>query len=305
MLASILAATVLRVFLGSSPAVLVDEMRRLSVVRDNDQRFAALTRMLDERNLPFSVESFTIDKPVGREPRTRGRNIVVSLGEGRNILVIGAHYDAARLPDGSLSQGAIDNGASSVMLVSLAEALRAERLSMQLRIVWFDMEETGHFGSRRYVESHGSDRIWGMLNFDINAYGDTLLFGAPREIGPRQQQNPEGKDAPLRRALLHTCADELLDCVRFPEMPPSDDRSFGRAGIPTLSIAMIPAIEVLQLWLMQHGDRESGLARGSAPTAWRTIHTKEDVPEKVDGATIARMQRFALAFIRRLSSSHE
>jgi len=32
-------------------------------------------------------------------------------------IVVGAHYDAVRLSDGTLSRGAVDNAASSVILV--------------------------------------------------------------------------------------------------------------------------------------------------------------------------------------------
>jgi Zn-dependent M28 family amino/carboxypeptidase len=293
MLMLIAAASFLQASPALSPMALVDDVRKLTVAQDNDQRFEVLTRMLHERNVPFTVEPFTIEKPVAREPRTRGRNIIVSLGEGADELVIGAHYDAVRLRDGSLSRGAVDNGASSVLLVYLAEALRAEPLQMRVRVVWFDMEETGHFGSLRYVEAHAADRIRAMLNLDINAYGDTILFAAP----------PEVDDAWLRRTIVHTCADQSIDCVRFASLPESDDRSFGKAGIPTLSIAMLPALEAHQFWLFQNGDSASGLARGFVPAVWRTIHTTNDVVDKVDGASMARMHRFALALVRQLSSS--
>ena len=57
-------------------------------------------------------------------------------------IVVGARYDAERLQDGTLSQGAVDDGASrSVILVRVAEALRQRPPSMRVKVVWFDMEE--------------------------------------------------------------------------------------------------------------------------------------------------------------------
>ena len=100
----------------------------MAAATSNEARFDALTALLRSRGLTFTVEPFTIEKPVGREPRTEGRNIVVTIGEGPEEVVIGAHYDAVRLADGSLSPGAVDNAASSVMLIRLAEALRTETL---------------------------------------------------------------------------------------------------------------------------------------------------------------------------------
>ena len=139
----------------------------------------------------------------------------MTVGEGPELVVIGAHYDAARLADGSLSRGAVDNAASSVMLVRVAEALRAEKLAVRVRIVWFDMEELGLVGSAHYVKQHASDRFAAMLNFDINGFGDTIRV--------RASALPE--NAALRRKFVETCADENVACVGFPQMPPGDDRS--------------------------------------------------------------------------------
>ena len=265
------------------PPSLIEDVRKLAVSTTNEQRFDALTAILATRKIPFTVEPFALEKPL--RGRSEGRNIVVTLGQGASDLVIGAHYDAAYLRDGTLSRGAVDNAGSSVLLVHLAEALGKESLRQRVRIVWFDMEELGVIGSTRYLAAHRDDRIVAMLNFDINAYGDTILFG-----------DPPGGDAPaLRRALMQTCADEQADCVRFGALPNSDDRPFGKAGIPTLSIAVLPAEEAHQLWLLLEG------ANGSTPPAvLRVIHTPEDVIEKVDAAAIARMQRFALALVKKV-----
>jgi Zn-dependent M28 family amino/carboxypeptidase len=243
--------------------------------------------MLRARNLTFTVERFTIDKPRGREPRTEGRNVVVSLGDGPGELLIGAHYDAVRLADGTLSKGAVDNGASSVLLVRLAEALRAEKLALRLRIVWFDMEELGLLGSARYVQQHASDRIVAMLNLDINAYGTTVVFG------PSERADNAG----LRRAFVQTCAAEDVACVGFAQMPPGDDRSFVKAGIPTVSFGVVPALDAHQLWLMVNGAG-AGLAQGATPAILRTIHTAEDTSAKVDAETMARVLRFTLSLAR-------
>jgi Zn-dependent M28 family amino/carboxypeptidase len=270
---------------------LVDDARRLTAAATNDARFDALTAILRSRGLTFTVEPFTIAKPVGREPRTEGRNVVLTIGEGSQDLVIGAHYDAVRLPDGSLSRGAVDNAASSVMLIRLAETLRAESLPLRIRVVWFDMEETGLIGSAQYVKQHATDQIAAMLNFDINAYGDTIMFG-PAE-------RPE--NAALRRAFVQTCAAEDIPCVGFAQMPPSDDRSFVRAGVPAISVAIVPAVDVHQLWLMMNAGAKSGLAEGMAPSILRTIHSPEDTPDKLNEEAMRRVQRFAVSLVRSIT----
>src|SRR5689334_14306334 len=189
---------------------LVADVRTLAAATDNDARFDALTALLKAHNLPFTVETFTLDKPpaaspnAAPDPRTRGRNVVVTLGKGRDTIVVGAHYDAKWISDKTLSKGAVDNGASSVMLVHAAAALKTQRLKSKVTFVWFDFEESGLLGSAKYAEAHANDRITAMLNYDINGYGNTVLFGPP----------PGPLDPRLARTMLETCAAERVDCLR-------------------------------------------------------------------------------------------
>jgi len=269
---------------------LVSEVRTLSAATDPDGRFGALTALLNTHNLQYTVEDITLDKAPPGDVRTHGRNVIVTIGKGADQIVVGAHYDAKRLMDGSLSKGAVDNGASSVVLVRVAEALQAKRPRTRVTFVWFDFEENGLLGSAKYVEQHAGDRIRAMVNYDINGYGDTVLFGPP--MG--------GVDPRLGTLFLEACVAEKVDCLRFEGMPPGDDRSFGAKKIPSLSVAILPAAEAHQLWLMLHA-KSAGLAQGFQPPIFTTIHTPTDTPEKLDGAGMAMAQRLATAFIRRLS----
>lgn len=290
-------ALVFLVFLhgAQSPASenFLNDVRRMTAAETNDDRFTALTAMLRARNLTYSVQLFTLDQPIRREPRTEGRNVIVTIGTGTESIVVGAHYDAVRLPDGTLSRGAVDNASSSIILVRLAEALRADDLPRQVKMIWFDMEELGLIGSRRYIDAYGTGGLVAMLNFDVNGYGDTVLYGPSERDESRN----------LRRHLMSACAAEARSCIAFPQMPPGDDRSFVGAKIPTLSIAALPAIEAHQLWLAMNAPKDSGLAQGHTPAILRTIHTPEDRAEKVDGETMTWMLQFAQALVREVARS--
>ena len=102
----------------------------------------------------------------------------------------------------------------------------------------------------------------------------------------------------LRRAFVQTCATEEMSCVGFPEMPPGDDRSFVKAGVPALSIAIVPADDAHQLWLMMNAGASSGLTQGTLPSILRTIHTPDDSPEKLNEEAMRRVQRFAVSLVR-------
>src|SRR6185436_8061864 len=165
--AAMMMHVVLAVLAALQAAPAVDPMRaaveQLTTTASNEERFEAVTALLRARKIPFAVERFTIEKPIGREPRTEGRNIVATFGSGANPIVVGAHYDATRLQDGTLSHGATDNAGSSVILATIAESLLAQPPAGRVTLVWFDMEELGLIGSQKYIEAHAGERIGAML----------------------------------------------------------------------------------------------------------------------------------------------
>jgi Zn-dependent M28 family amino/carboxypeptidase len=288
--AALLALPLLQAAAAAPP---LDDVRALTSAGSNDARFEAVTKLLEARGVPFAVEPFTPPAGQRRDPRTSGRNIVVTIGAGREHVLIGAHYDAVHFADGSMSPGAVDNAASAVVLVRLAAALRRDAPPIAVRLVWFDMEEGGLIGSQQYAAAHAADRPLAMLNFDINGYGETVMFG-----------QPQGSKAPaLDRAMALACAAEALDCLRFPAMPPGDDRTFGKAGIPALSIAVLPAIEAHQAWLTFNAREKSGLAAGATLPIMQTIHTPNDTLEKVQPAAIDQQVRLAAALVRQLAAA--
>jgi Zn-dependent M28 family amino/carboxypeptidase len=254
----------------------------------NEARFDVLVGMLKSRGIPFAVEPFTVE-PRKSDPRTQGRNIVVTVPGDTPEIVIGAHYDAVRLQDGALSKGIVDNAASVVILVRLAETLAKVRPKSQLRIVFFDMEELGLLGSERYALSQRERKTLAMVNLDVNAFGDALIYG------PRAASTTV-----VFQAMQQTCAEVARTCVEFPRMPPSDDLSFQKAGVPTLSIATVPELQAHQLWLLINGEKESGLQERFVPQVLRTIHTAADNSSLADPRAMAQTYRALLGLVRRL-----
>ena len=256
----------------------------------NDARFDVLTSMLTERHVAFAVEPFTIEPPKG-EPRTQGRNVVVTIPGRSPEIVIGAHYDAARLPDGTLSRGAVDNAASTAILARLAEGLAKMRLRTQTRIVFFDMEELGLLGSAEFVRAHRDRPMRAMVNLDVNAFGDAVI------IGPRTASNGFAL-----ASLRASCVVIAAACVEFPRMPPSDDISFQKGGVPAVSMATVPAAQAHQLWLLLNGGKESGLQPGFTPRLLDTIHTAADTSALVDRDAMAQAYRITVSFVTTLSA---
>ncbi|HEY0556964.1 MAG TPA: M20/M25/M40 family metallo-hydrolase [Thermoanaerobaculia bacterium] len=260
----------------------------------NAGRFEALQGILKERGTPFEAQRF-------ESPKGEGHNLVATFGAGGREIVVGAHYDAVKLKDGSLSQGMVDDGAGVIALLRLAEALRGRPLRHRVRIVFFDQEELGLLGSKAFVAARKAGDITqdiakdiaADVNFDIDAYGETLLFG-----GGKGEAN-----APLDRALQRVCAARRLSCLEFSEYPSGDDRSFNAAGIPNVSVAFLPAVEAHQLWLLLNGGPDSGLKQGFLPDVVNHMHSPGDTLEKVDPATLDRASGLLLDLVLELDAT--
>ena len=222
---------------------LVAEAERLAVP-SNAERIAALEATLDRRGLPYEAHAFTGSGDPD-DPRPVGRNLVLTFGTRVPELIVGAHADAARLDDGSLSRGVVDNASGVVALLELAETLRDDPPARRVRVVFFDMEEVGLRGSAAFAATLDPAAVAAMVNVDIVGYGDAVYFGPD---GSDREASPDARrDAPtLAQRVQQVCVDQAMVCVGTPRMPPSDDRSFIAAGIPAVSIALLPATEAAQ-----------------------------------------------------------
>ena len=284
MRAFVLAAVSATAVLLAAPAAAEPAATRAEVAGfakpSNPDRRLYLESLLKARGIPYEVVAF--EGGAKGKPET-GHNVVVTIGRGRREIVLSAHYDAERLKDGTLVDGVVDNAASAVALVQAADKLRRQRLRHRVRIIFFDQEEMGLIGSRKYLETRRPGEIAAAVNFDINGYGDTVMYGLPH----RQDTVPT-------LALRRICAARALECLAFPSYPPSDDLSFLAAGVPVVSIAHQPGKDAHQMWLLLNAGEDAGLQKGVLPSVFRVIHTKADVMDLIDPATVEAAARLAV-----------
>jgi hypothetical protein len=258
---------------------------------DHDARLAALRTLLVQQGLDHRLVEFANPHPE-RDPRPLGHNVEVLLGppDAAREIVVGAHYDAARLADGSHSDGMVDNAAGSVVLAHVARALADRPLRHRLRVVFFDLEEAGLLGSAHYAAALDRDRVAAMVNLDVQGYGDTVLFGPAAQPG----------NAAVYAAMRTVCSAADFDCLQFPRYPPSDDRSFQAAGIANISLAVMPAVEAHQMWLLLNGGADSGLREGFLPAVLGTIHSADDTAERLDPVAMTLGHDAVLALVLEL-----
>ncbi|MDE2689970.1 MAG: M28 family peptidase [Acidobacteriota bacterium] len=270
---------------------LLDDLGRI-VGRETVDRGDELLGMFRERGLDPEVHEFPATASE-RQPRVTGKNLIATVGEGPRDIVVGAHYDVARLQDGTVVGGAVDNGAASVVLTRVAESLKRHELSHRVRVVLFDLEEAGLLGSQAYVQAEDTARVAAMVNVDVVVGDETLMYGPTSH---------EGNDT-VYRSLRVACATSELTCMGFPRYPPSDDRPFQAAGIPNVSVAVNDAAASHQMWLALNLGAQSGLREGFVPEVFRIIHSSRDTIEHVSEAAMNHLHDLVVALVLELDRS--
>ena len=232
----------------------------------------------------------------GGEPGTpmQGRNIsfvvhgVADPGVLGEILLT-AHYDAVVLQDGSLAEGVVDNAGSVVAVIQAAERLRADHLGHDVRVILFDQEELGLIGAQRWIEAHGTDGVAAVVNSDVAAFGDTMMYG----------QNNGPQSLIVTQSVQRVCAEAALQCVGYPNYPPSDDRVFAAAGVPVVSLGFQTQVGAHQMWLAFNAPQgQSGLAPGFMPEVFTIIHSENDTLDRLEPETVITAGRIYARIVK-------
>ncbi|MCB2205775.1 M28 family peptidase [bacterium] len=150
-----------------------------SITWEEGQR---LYRLL-ERNVPVRMRITTNSYCT----EVQSANVVCTLpGASEEKIVIGAHFDSW-----DIGQGSIDNGLGTAILFDVARILASESPgnARTIEFVWFNGEEMGLWGARRYVEMHEDEPIHTVINMDMtgsingfNAMGNKHLLPFLEEL---------------------------------------------------------------------------------------------------------------------------
>ena len=288
----------------AAPAAAQEGARRAQVAAYVQPTNEARTRVVVEQVRAAGFEP-VVETFAGGNRQTgemEGRNVVFTLGAGEREILLTAHYDAVRLRDGSMSQGVVDNAASVVGVIEAAKRLRDADLDHRVRVILFDQEELGLIGARKWIEAHGLANVAAIVNSDVAAYGDTMMYGL----------NNGAQSAGVVRAVREVCAERAMHCIGFPVYPPSDDRAFSGAGlteageagatdrVPTVSLGFQDHVGAHQMWLAFNGGETNGLAEGFVPQVFRLIHSPQDTMERVDPATVRLAAETYAAVVEKL-----
>lgn len=238
----------------------LDDVAAVSAADQDAGRRDVIGQQLDAlglqwRNMPF-------DSKAGA-----GENLLADVSGPADapLLLLGAHSD--RVDTG---RGATDNASGSATVLALAARFLREPLQHhRVAVAFWDQEEDGLLGSAAYVGKDG-DKPALYVNFDVFGWGDTLWMMAP------------AADAPLATASRAAAEDAGLALSAGEHYPPTDHRSFLKAGLPAVSYSLVDAGEVPLILQMYAGEKPESL-----PKVMQVIHHERDTVAEIDpGAAI-------------------
>jgi Iap family predicted aminopeptidase len=184
-------------------------------------------------------------------------------GQGAGKVVFGAHYDKVKS-----GCGAIDNWSGVVILTHLYGALRTTTPAKTLIFAAFGREELGLVGSRAMADSIPTKEradYCAMINFD--SFG----LGIPQVL-------ENASSAKLER-FVRTLAKEVhIQYASGPAPGSSDSAPFRQKGIPAITL--------------------HGLSNEYA----KALHSSEDVPERINLASVWLGFRLAFPLALKLDS---
>ncbi len=201
--------------------------------------------------------------------------IVVKQGATDRQLIVGAHYDSARL-----GEGYIDNATGLGLLLEMAARMRQRSSPYTIVFVAFGASQSGLAGSRYYVQTMTPlerRATVGMIDLDGVAGGARLTV-ASRPGGAtwlRGDALSGAQSLHLPLALSPAGAGVPQGVVRAP----SDDLPFALAGMPT---ALLTSLD----WRAVYGTgrpRLTAAPRLSFARTDVTAHVEEDYPGRVRG----------------------
>jgi hypothetical protein len=183
------------------------------------KRKEVLTSLLDECRISFRLQR------VQRDDEESNNIIVSKEGNNPKRLIVGAHYDP--YPGAG---GANDNGSGVSVLYTLINHFFSQNLELSLEFIFFTWEETGRRGSQYYTSTlTDRNNILGMINLDMCGTGEMSIFD--------HKNQPESL---LPQTCTNVCETLAVPYHSMVRLPPGDDCEFEKAGIASISLAIIP-----------------------------------------------------------------
>ncbi|MFI5251761.1 MAG: M28 family peptidase [Bacteroidota bacterium] len=260
--------------------IMLDHVKKIEYQNEIGRR-QFIKDKLKEFGVSFSVMGFdTVMFYNGKTSDMKGENIIVSYGDAKNKIVVGAHLDAIfGMP------GANDNGSGVAVLLELIHDLQYRHFHHRIDLCFFDLEEPGLIGSSIYVRRFDANyTLTGMINLDVEGSGDEIY------VGPTA-----GEHHAILLKYIHQAKDE----TKFPYyedqiFPETDNESFGDADLENISISVVPGGDGKRISDFYRIPPAGKQKMEKYPLILKIMHTKDDTSALVEPKSLEMAYSFAM-----------
>ena len=203
--------------------MLLDYAKKLEYKSDLE-RLKTLKQILNSKKIDFIEQYYRLGI-------FEGANLIVDTGNlnSRKHVILSAHFDVV-----SGSPGANDDASGIAILIDAIEKLKKLKLKNKVRIIFFDDEEIGRFGSISYIKKYGLNGLLAVYHLELCGYGDVIGLWPITKIN---------ENSYALKIIEEVLKQKEIYFERLPQLPAfwGDDLSFRNAGFRhALCISVAP-----------------------------------------------------------------
>ena len=141
--------------------MLLDYVKKLEYKSDLE-RLNTLKQILKSKKIKFVEQNYSYFN-------FKGTNVIVDVGNlnSKKHIILSAHFDVV-----SGSPGANDDASGIAILIDVIERIKKLKLKNKIRVIFFDDEEIGRFGSISYIRKYGLKDLIAVYHLELCGYGD-------------------------------------------------------------------------------------------------------------------------------------
>ena len=252
------------------------------------ERLNALKQILQSKKMHYIEQKY-------KYMASHGTNIIIDIGKSKKHIILSAHHDVVYH-----SPGANDDASGVAILIDVIDKLRKLKLNNKVRIIFFDDEESGRFGSMSYIAEYGIQDLLGVYHLELCGSGDIV------GLWPISKWN---KESSVLKAIEEVLKEKNIFCEELGQLPAfyGDDLSFravGFANAVCISVATSEDRESIKKFVNKTFFRIAlDFFAGRLPKLFQRYHSKEDKSEYLSEGTLRMMSEVMIDAVKKMDKS--
>lgn len=242
--------------------MLLDYVKKLEYKSDLE-RLKTLKQILKNKKIKFIEQNYS-------HYNFKGTNLIVDIGnlQSKKHIILSGHFDIV-----SGSPGANDDASAIAILIDVIEKIKKLNLKNKVRIIFFDDEEIGRFGSISYLKEYGFKDLIAVYHLELCGYGDAV------GLWPITKVNESSYALKIIEEVLK---EKNIYFEKLGQLPAfwGDDLSFRNAGFKhALCVSVAPKEDKEAIKRFVKGNVFKIIIdyyRGKIPKMFQLYHSPED-----------------------------